>query len=120
MLIDTDLLFDDLTGYEFYHKGNAKAVIDEKVKLFDSSTLTFCERVEYLIEECDELIILRSRQTIEDIERFISFLIDIGEPHLTALPEQNLEVARRDGVYETFTCLHNGKVYDLDSFIFME
>jgi hypothetical protein len=57
---------------------------------------------------------------IEDIEKFISFLIDIGEPHLTALPEENLEVARRDGTFETFTCLHNGKIYGLESFKFME
>ncbi|CAM3820103.1 MULTISPECIES: hypothetical protein [Pseudoalteromonas] len=113
MLIDTDLLFDDLVGFEFYHQCEVKAVIDDKVKCDDGEILEFYENIEYLIEEYDQILILKKRQTLEDQEGFKSFLIERNNSELLKSVEANIEVARRDGVYETFACVHDDTFYDL-------
>lgn len=116
MLIDTDLLFDDLVGFEFYHQCEVKAVIDDKVKCDDGEILEFYENIEYLIEKYDQILILKRRQTLEDLEGFKSFLIERNNSELLKSVEANIEVARRVGVYETFACVHDDTFYDLHSF----
>lgn len=118
MLIDTDLLFDELEGYAFFHKCEVKAVIDEKVKCEDGEVLEFYEDMEYILDEFDEIIVLKKKQTLNDLEAFKAFLIETNKNELIASVESSIEIARRDGAYETFACVHDDTFYDLHGFSF--
>jgi hypothetical protein len=116
MLIDTDLLFDELVGYEFYHKSEVKAVIDEKVKCDDGEVLEFYESVEYIIEEYDDLIIMKRKQTIQELIEFKEYLNEKSDLELIESVDTQIKEAQQNGAYEAFACLHNDTIYDLYSF----
>lgn len=118
MLIDTDVLFDELEGYAFYHKCEVKAVINDKVKCEDGEVLEFYEDIEYIIDEFDEILILKRVHTLQDLERFKSHMNESADANLLTTLEEHIEIARKDGAYETFACIHNDSFYDLHSFSF--
>jgi len=74
MLIDTDLLFDELEGYAFYHKCEVKAAIDEKVKCEDGEVLEFYEDIDYVFDEFDEVIVFKRKQTLQELESFKNYI----------------------------------------------
>lgn len=116
MLIDTDLLFDDIQGYEFYHKCEVKAVIDDKVKGEDGELLEFYENIEYLIEEFDEVIVLRKKMTLKELEDFRAYLKKQDDTQIIKTIDAQIEDAKINGVYVTFACIHDESFYDLHSF----
>ena len=111
-----DVLFDELIGYEFYHKAEVTAVIEDKVKCEDGAVLEFMEDVSYAIDEFDELIVLRKRQTVEELSEFKEFLMERDETNLIESIERQIDVAKEKGVYTTYACICNDTFYDLFSF----
>ena len=116
MLIDTDLIFDEIQGYEFYHKCEVKAVIDDKVKGEDGEILEFYENIEYLIEEFDEVIVLRKKLTLMELEDFRDYIEKKGDIKILKTIDKQIEEAKLAGAYITFACLHNDSFYDLHVF----
>lgn len=118
MLIDTDLLFDDLQGYEFYHKCEVKAVIEEKVKGDDGELLEFFDNIENEIEEFDEIIVLRKRMTLHELENLRSYVEKEGDLKIVKSIDFKIEEAKVNGVFTSFACVHNDLFYDLYDFRF--
>ncbi|ABX50449.1 hypothetical protein Sbal195_3287 [Shewanella baltica OS195] len=116
MLIDTDLIFDEIQGYEFYHKCEVKAVIDDKVKGEDGELFEFYENIEYLIEEFDEIIVLRKKLTLMELEDFRDYIEKKGDIEIVKTIDRQIEEAKLTGIYITFACLHNDSFYDLHVF----
>lgn len=116
MYVDMDVLFDELVGYELYHKAEVTAVIHDKVKCEDGSVLEFMEDVSYAIDEFDELIVLRKKQSVEELSEFKEFLKEKGETNLIESIERQIDEAKQNGVYITYACVCNDTFYDLFSF----
>lgn len=116
MHIDTDLIFDEIVGFEFYHKCEVKAVINDKVKCEDGEILEFYENIEYLVEDYDEIIVLRRKQTTYELEQFKDHCINVGDLTLVSYIEENIEKAKSKGYVESYACIHDDTFYELHSF----
>ncbi len=116
MYIDTDLLFDDLVGYEFYHKCEVKAAIGDRLKCEDGEVLEFSEDVEYLMDEYDEIIVFKRKQTVNELEQLKKHCEENGNLDLISYIESNMEIAKRSGAFESYACVHNDTFYDLYAF----
>ncbi len=106
MLLDADLLFEDLVDFAFYRKSE------------DGEVLEFYEDVEYEIDEFDDIIILKRKETLKELESLRAFALDKNDPDLIATIDRRIEIANKEGVYESYACVHDDRFYDLHSFSF--
>lgn len=116
MLIDTDLVFDDLEGYAFFHKAEISAIIEDKVKCADGEIIEFLDSVECSFSEGDEIIILEKKETPEELKSFYNFCKKQGNQEILPLIEKRMDAANEFGVYKSYIALFDDQTYEVYSF----
>lgn len=116
MLLDVGFLFEELTGYEFYNFSEISAVISDKAKCEDGSVLDFCEDVELLVSEGDDVLVLRQRRTVKELEEFLEYLRSSGRNDIEDYISQKIIVAKESGFSCSYIAVINDQVFNLYGF----
>lgn len=133
-----DLIFDEIIGHELYHKTKVKAVIGDKVKCMDDELIEFYEDVEWAVNEYDDIIILKNKESESELKTLKELLSienkkellesdncnllgyeSLAPEDIKFLTEQvnwKLEVAIRNGFFTSYVAVCNNKCFGVYSF----
>lgn len=116
MYIDTDLTFDQLEGYAFFHRTEIKAIIEDKIKCIDDEIVEFIDNVEYNLDEGEEIIILEKKETTQELRKFYEFCENQRRSELLPVIAERIKEAELNGAYKDYIAIVDNNVYDVLNF----
>lgn len=116
MLLNVDILFDELSGFEFYNFSEIAAVISDKAKCTDGSLLEFMDDVEYSMSAGDEILVLRQRKSVRELEDFREHLRSRGDWSLDDFLSRQIAVAEKEGYSASYVAVVNDEIFSIYKF----